>query len=64
MTTGKQFWRSKTFWFAVIAILVGGAELLGYADFVPNEETQGVIVLAIGLVNLVLRFVTTERVRV
>ena len=60
--TGKQFWKSKTLWFNVLALVVILADSLGFADFVgdPLLEEYGLVLITI--VNVLLRFVTKERV--
>lgn len=54
IAAGKPFWKSKTFWTNVAAI---GATYLGY---VPAN----IAAVAIPLVNILLRFITTQPVTV
>jgi len=55
----KPFWTSKTLIFNVIAGAVVVAGYFGYADFIPDEKAMALIM---AIVNMVLRFVTTQPV--
>lgn len=59
----KSFFKSKTFWFNVVTIIVTIASVFGYA---PNEqlaeETANIMLLINPLVNVVLRFYTKKEV--
>ena len=57
---GKPFYKSKTFWFNVLFLVVSIAEAFGYADFVPGGDVQNLAVGLIAVVNILLRFVTRE----
>jgi len=57
---GKPIWRSKTFWFNVIALVVFVATRFGYADFTPDPDLMAA---AAAILNIVLRLVTREPVR-
>lgn len=59
--TYKGFWKSKTFWFNVLAIVVAVAGQLGYADFAADTELVAVVV---GVVNVLLRFLVKQPVTV
>ena len=56
----KEFYRSKTFWFGVLSVLVGVAGLFGFADFVPGDETVQILEVINGIVVIVLRFLTNQ----
>ena len=60
----KDFWRSKTFWFNGLFLLLSVvslvAERFGYADFVPGEEWQEVVAIVLAAINLILRYVTVQ----
>ena len=56
----KSIWSSKTFWFNVITILLGFAEVVAKTYPIPPE----VLALIIGLGNLVLRMITSQPVTI
>ncbi len=56
----KWVLKSKTFWFNVLALVVLVANALGYADFQANPQLMEIGSTIIVLVNLVLRFATTQ----
>jgi len=59
---GKEFWRSKTFWFNLISLLVSVAGAFGFAEFEPSPEVGQIALVIVTLANLGLRFVTKEPV--
>ena len=60
---GKQWYRSKTVWFNILTI--GGAVLDGVLGLMPSvqsfmaPEVYPFVMLAVGVVNVVLRAATT-----
>ena len=58
----KDFYRSKTFWFGALSVVIGVAGLFGYADFVPGDETVQIMEVVNGIVVIVLRFLTNQGV--
>lgn len=59
----KPFYRSKTFWFNMVTIMVTVASFMGY---VPNQElaeqvTVGLVSIS-PLINLGLRFITKSEI--
>lgn len=52
----KPFWESKTFWLNVIAIAVLVADYLFTNQIIPAE----IGVLVLGILNIVLRFLTSQ----
>lgn len=58
--TGKALIKSKTFWFNVLAALVGIASLFGFAEFVPSENVAKTVAIVGALVNIGLRLKTTQ----
>jgi predicted negative regulator of RcsB-dependent stress response len=57
MNNGKPFWKSRTIWFNVVAIVVVIAGIFGYAEF---EADPQLVTLAAVIGNLILRFMTGE----
>ena len=58
----KPFWKSKTFWFNVLAVVLLIAGQFGYKDFKPNEDLLQIVGILIPLFNVVLRKITTQPV--
>ena len=54
----KPFWQSKTFWVNVIAVLILVADYLFTNQIIPAEWG----VLALGILNIILRFMTSQAV--
>lgn len=57
---GKEFWKSKTFWFNVLSLLVLVAGAFGFNEFEASPEVGQIALVIVTIVNLVLRFVTKE----
>lgn len=55
----KVFWKSKTFWVNLIAILVFVIQMLWIKDFVIPVEIQGSI---LAVINFILRWTTKEEI--
>lgn len=55
----KDFWKSKTFWVNLIAIIVFVIQMLWIKDFAIPVEIQGAI---LAVINFVLRLVTKEEI--
>lgn len=55
----KDFWKSKTFWVNLIAIIVFVIQMLWIKDFVIPVEIQGAI---LAVINFVLRWATKEEI--
>jgi len=60
----KKWYISKVVWFNVLAVIVLVAGAFGFADFQPSAETEQWATLIILVVNLVLRFVTKQPIKV
>lgn len=56
MPKSKKFYESKTFWVNVAAILGG------FLTFLVGEVQAGTTITAVGLINLFLRFITTQEI--
>ena len=57
---GKPWWRSKTLWFNLVALMVAVATAFGYGEFEPSPEVQQWALVIVTVVNLVLRLVTRQ----
>lgn len=55
----KAFWKSKTFWVNLIAIIVFAIQMLWIKDFVIPVEIQGAI---LAVINFILRWTTKEEI--
>ena len=56
----KDFWKSKTFWFNVLALVVMISGAFGFADFQADPQTAEYAAVAITLINVLLRFATKQ----
>ena len=54
----KDFWKSKTFYFGLLWVLIGVAGLFGYGDFVPGSDVIEWAEIINGLLVIVLRVIT------
>lgn len=59
-STPKPIWRSRTFWFNVLTAFVGILAVLGQSPLTA-EFTEHILV-GVGIINVVLRLVTTRPV--
>jgi hypothetical protein len=55
----KWFLNSKTFWFNALAFAVAVAQAFGFGGFTPDPKLAEYVTVAVALINIVLRFVTT-----
>ena len=60
---GKKFWKSKTFWFNVLALVVAVATAFGFGEFEPDPRISQIATFVVLVINLILRLVTKEPVR-
>ena len=51
---GKAIWQSRTFWINALGVLVG------VGGIVYNQMEAGIVITAIGFINIVLRVMTTK----
>ena len=56
------FYRSKTFWFSALTIITAVAALFGFQNFQPDDNVQEILLLVVGIVNLVLRFLPARNI--
>lgn len=54
----KDFYKSKTFYFGLLWILIGAAGLFGYGDFTPGSDVLEWAEIVNGLIVIGLRLVT------
>lgn len=59
---GKNFYKSRTFWFNGVALVVMVLEAFGYVDFVPDEHVAEYATMVITAINVFLRFRTNESI--
>lgn len=58
----KLLWKSKTFWFNILAVLVIVAQAFGYSSFQPGPEVEQFGVVLVAIVNICLRIYTSQAV--
>jgi len=58
----KPWYQSKTLWVAVITGIIGVATVVTGEGMV-NEQVAGGILVAVGLLNAILRMITTQSLR-
>jgi len=63
MRSSKPWYQSRTIWAAVITAVAGVALSL-VSEGVVSEQVAGGILIGVGLLNTVLRMITTESLRV
>lgn len=65
-SSSKPWYKSKTVWFNLLT--VGGAVVTGVVGFLPTlqflftPQTYAVVFAAVGLVNIVLRSITSDAI--
>jgi uncharacterized membrane protein YvlD (DUF360 family) len=56
----KEWYKSKVFWFNVLALIVMLASAFGFEGFELDAQWQEVGAVLISVINLVLRFLTQQ----
>ena len=56
----KEWYKSKVFWFNVLAIIVLIASAFGFGEFEPDPQWVEVGGVLISVINLLLRFLTQQ----
>jgi hypothetical protein len=56
----KWFLNSKTLWFNLLAFAVAVASNFGFAGFTPDAHLAEYITVAVAVINIILRLVTTQ----
>ena len=59
---GKEWWKSKTIWFNVLALVATVATNWGYTGDLP-ADWQVFVPVVVVVVNLIMRLVTKEPLR-
>lgn len=59
----KRARNSKTMWFALLLVILGALmDNLSYLQSIIDPQYYGVIMIAIGIVVAILRFISTEAI--
>lgn len=61
-TDSKKFYRSKTFWFALLYLLVSVAGVFGFAGYQPSADAQEIGSVVSAFTFLLLRLVTSKKI--
>lgn len=62
---GKPIFKSKTFWVNIITAIAGVLTTVGGSDLIQdNPQMAGIAATVMGVVNIFLRFMTTEKVTI
>lgn len=55
--------KSKTMWFALALVILGALmDNLSYIQNIIDQRYYGIIVIAIGIIVAILRFITTDAI--
>ena len=60
----KEFYKSKTFWFGALWVVLGVAGLFGYADFEPSSDLEQIMEIVNGVLVILLRFLTNKGIKI
>lgn len=60
----KSIFRSKTAWVGAAVSIVGALQAVNWVHLIPNTEWAGGIASVLGVVMIVLRFMTSQPVTV
>ena len=59
----KRARKSKTMWFALILVILGALmDNLSYLQNIIDPQYYGIIMIAIGIIVAILRFITTDAI--
>jgi len=56
----KPWYKSKTIWFFLLFLAVSVANLFGYSAYSPDPQTQEIINIAVAIVGIILRAVSSK----
>ena len=59
----KHWLASKTLWFNGLAVLLSVWLSFGFGEFTPSPEASEISTALIAIINIVLRFATTQAIR-
>ena len=60
----KKTMRSKTMWFSLALVIFGALEAtFPYLQSIIDQQYYGIILVVIGVIVAILRFITTEPLR-
>ena len=59
----KAVWKSKTFWFNLLALVVIVANSLGFGEFQADPNLESYALVIVTVVNIVLRLITKQPVK-
>jgi hypothetical protein len=62
MQNGKGALKSKLVWFGLLEVLIAVAGVVGFVEYNPSPEVISIAAGVAGLVTIVLRYVTTDRI--
>ena len=60
----KKFYKSKTFWFNLLTLVVMVAAGFGFTEFDPDTEVGAIAIGVVAIINLVLRSMTDTKLEV
>jgi hypothetical protein len=58
----KSIFKSKTFWFGALYVVIGVAGLFGFAQFQPDPKLVDGLAALTGVIVVILRLVTKQPV--
>lgn len=64
MRNVKSLFKSKTFYYGLLWLLLGVANLFGFADFQPDEKLNDIAEILNGILIIIFRIMTNGPVKV